>query len=676
MTKEMKKIQTDQSPAAPVAEKEQASLEIKDLRVSYNGLPVLNGIDLLLRRGDTLAIIGESGAGKTTLGLSILGLVEGLCRGEIFLNGQSLLTLPEEKWREKRGRDMAMVFQNVSQALHPLYTIRDQIAESIMVHGLMDKEQAKQRVFDMLHFVGFDRRKARAFPHQLSGGEKQKALITMALINDPGLLILDEPTASLDVLTKEEIIKLLKGLIREKMTLLITHDISVAARITDFMGVLYGGRILEWGPTRDLIANPRHPYTRGLLRSFPNMTTTKDLQGIPGRMTHGIAGCAFHPRCTQRIAICHREVPRLTDSGIRRIACHRGGIVPLMECLNVSKSFGLLKALDRVGMTIYEGETLSLVGESGSGKTTLAKTIMGLLSKDGGDIILAGDNTIWKKRGFYERVQMIFQNPSETISHRMTVLDAVREPLDIHKKGNREERRIQVKQVLDDVELPSDDEFLRKYPHHLSGGEIQRVAIARALIMNPRFLIADEPTSSLDVSVQAKILKLIMTLQEKRGLAILFITHDIALARKVSDRMAVMLTGRIIEKGPTHEVIGSPMHPYTESLIQLASALSHSHSEQNQGSRDFAGWNAGRADSGNRILPPSQRPVCKNQNKTGHEEVAPLRENQRKRPLKGCGFAPRCPVAIDNCFREVPELKGGYFHQVACFMRDASKGDQ
>ena len=236
MTKEIKKIQTDQSPAAPVAEKELTSLEIKDLRVSYNGLPVLNGIDLVLRRGDTFAIIGESGAGKTTLGLSILGLVEGLCRGEIFLNGQSLLTLPEEKWREKRGRDMAMVFQNVSQALHPLYTIRDQITESILVHGLMDKEQAKQRVFDMLHFVGFDRRKARAFPHQLSGGEKQKALITMALINDPGLLIMDEPTASLDVLTKEDIMGLLKGLIREKMTLLITHDISVASRLTDFMG--------------------------------------------------------------------------------------------------------------------------------------------------------------------------------------------------------------------------------------------------------------------------------------------------------------------------------------------------------------------------------------------------------------------------------------------------------
>ncbi|MGA1795107.1 MAG: ABC transporter ATP-binding protein [bacterium] len=666
----MYKNQGDERLIAPVAERDQACLEIRDLRVSYNGLQVLNGIDLTLHKGGTLAIIGESGAGKTTLGLSILGLGEGERRGEILLNGQSLLDLTEERLREKRGRDMAMVFQNVAEALHPLYTIRDQIVESILVHGLMDKERARQRVFDMLHVVGFDRRRARAFPHQLSGGEKQKALIAMALINDPGLLLLDEPTASLDVLTKEEIMGLLAGLIREKMTLLITHDISVAARLTDVMGVLYGGRIVEWGPTRDLIRNPRHPYTRGLLRSFPNMTTTKDLQGIPGRMTHGIPGCAFHPRCTQRIDICLREVPRLTGSGVRRIACHRGGIVPLMECVKVSKSFGALKALDRVGMTIYEGETLSLVGESGSGKTTLAKTIMGLFSKDAGDIILAGDTTVWKKRAFYERVQMIFQNPAETISHRMTVLDAVQEPLDIHKKGGREERRIRVKHALDDVELPSDDDFLRKYPHHLSGGEIQRVAIARALVLNPRFLIADEPTSSLDVSVQAKILKLIMTLQEKRGLAILFISHDIALARKVSDRMVVMLKGRIIEKGPTNEVIGAPMHPYTESLIRLASSLSRNPADRDLDGGEVTCPAAACAGAGIMEWGSLRFGAHENPANAGHGEGFPLRDDQRKAPVHGCGFAPRCPIAIDRCFREIPELRGGYFHQTACFMRE------
>jgi len=339
-----------------------------------------------------------------------------------------------------------------------------------------------------------------------------------------------------------------------------------------------------------------------------------------------------------------------------------------MECLNVSKSFGILQVLDRIGMTIYEGETLSLVGESGSGKTTFAKTIMGLLSKDGGDIILTGDAAVWKKREFYEQVQMIFQNPSETISHRMTVLDAVQEPLDIHKKGDREDRRIRVKQVLDDVELPMDDDFLRKYPHHLSGGEIQRVAIARALVLNPRLLIADEPTSSLDVSVQAKILKLIMTLQEKRGLAILFISHDIALARKVSDRMAVMLKGRIIEKGPTHEVIGSPMHPYTKSLIRLASSLSRTPSDQDFERCDMGCLAVDYTDSDMRNLPSPRFLGHRNPDKTGHEEVLPLREDHRKRPLHGCGFAPRCPIAINRCFREIPELKGGYFHQTACFM--------
>ncbi|MFZ5648930.1 MAG: ABC transporter ATP-binding protein [Bacillota bacterium] len=544
-------------------------LEIKGLSVSYGRLKVLSGIDLTLKKGEALSIIGESGAGKTTLGLSIMGLVEGSCSGEIICDGRNIIALAEEDRRRIRGNDIAMVFQNVEDALHPLYPVRDQVAEAVLVHGRGDKISAGKRALDTLYSTGLEYRQACSYPHQLSGGQKQKALIAMALVNDPKVLILDEPTASLDALTKAEMIALLKDLAKDKALLVITHDISTASGLTGRMAVLYGGRIVESGYTGDLLAAPRHPYTRGLLRSYPGMSTTKDLQGIPGRMRHGVPGCPFHPRCTQKIDICTKEAPVPVNTGGRIVSCHRGGIVPLLEVKKLSKSFDGLKAVQEVDLTLFEGETLALVGESGSGKTTLAKAIIGLFRPDAGEIRLEGEEPVKRTRDFYRRMQMVFQNPRESISHRMNVLQAVKEPLDIHRTGGEEQKTDQVRRVLDEVELPSDDEFLRKYPHHLSGGEAQRVAIARALVLNPKILIADEPTSALDASVQAKILKLLMNLQEKRGLAILLITHDIALARKVSDRMAVMLKGRIIEEGNTGELVSRPKHYYARRLLGM-----------------------------------------------------------------------------------------------------------
>ncbi|MFZ5651050.1 MAG: ABC transporter ATP-binding protein [Bacillota bacterium] len=545
-------------------------LEIKGLSVSYGSLNVLNCINLTLKKGEALSITGESGAGKTTLGLSIMGLAEGSCSGEIIYGGRNVLALAEEDRRRIRGNDIAMVFQNVEDALHPLYTVREQVAEALLVHGRGDKISAGKRALDILCSTGLEYHQACAYPHQLSGGQKQKALIAMALVNDPKILILDEPTASLDALTKAEIIVLLKELAKDKALLVITHDISTAASLTGRMAVLYGGRIVESGYTGDLLASPRHPYTRGLLRSYPIMSTTKDLQGIPGRMRHGVPGCPFHPRCTQKIDICPKETPVPENTGGRFIACHRGGIVPLLEVKKLCKSFDRMKAVQEVDLTLFEGETLALVGESGSGKTTLAKAIIGLLRPDAGKIRLEGEEVVKRTKDFYRRLQMVFQNPKESISHRMNVLQAVKEPLDIHRIGDEDQKKDQVRRVLDEVELHSDDDFLRKYPHHLSGGEAQRVAIARALVLNPKVLIADEPTSALDASVQAKILKLLMNLQEKRGLAILLITHDIALARKVSDRMAVILKGRIIEEGNTGELISRPKHNYTRRLLGLS----------------------------------------------------------------------------------------------------------
>ncbi len=547
-------------------------LRIEGLRVAYGGMDVISGLDLTLGRGEALSVIGESGAGKTTLGLSVVGLVEGRCSGKIMIKDMNILEAPGEVRRKLRGKTVAMVFQNVENSLHPLYTVRDQVAESIMAHGEKSRGAALARAVEILGATGLPDRWAGAYPHQLSGGQKQRALIALALANDPEVVILDEPTASLDVATKREIISLIKGLTGDKTTIMITHDISTAASFSGRLAVMYAGGIVEEGLAGDVLASPRHPYTRGLLRSYPDMFTTKDLQGIPGRAAPGVPGCPFHPRCTQRIAVCEKEKPVPAVSGGRLLACHRGGIAPLLVVEGLSKRFDSVRAVDGVNLTLYEGETLALVGESGSGKTTLAKLIMGIHRADSGAVTLEGERLADVRRaGFHRRVQMIFQNPGESISHRMNVLEAVREPLDIQGVGDAKERTSIVKKALNEVELSGDEDFLRKHPHLLSGGEAQRVAIARALVLNPKVLIADEPTSALDASVQAKILRLLLSLQEARGLAIILITHDIALARKVSDRMAVMLEGRIVEEGLTSAVINSPGHQYTKSLVGTSS---------------------------------------------------------------------------------------------------------
>ncbi|MCX8206850.1 MAG: ABC transporter ATP-binding protein [Methanothrix sp.] len=545
-------------------------LEISGLVARYGEHEVLRGIDLRLEKGDSLAIIGESGAGKTTLGLAMMRLTGARLDGKLLFDGMNLLEFSEDEMRRLRGDRMAMVFQNVEDALDPVYTAEEQVCEAISAHNKWSKTRIRERARALLTAVGLDEMRYRLYPHQLSGGERQRVLIAMALANDPDLLILDEPTASLDALTKADIVELLRSATSDRISIIITHDISLASSLSKKMAVLYSGAIMEMGRTADLIRNPKHPYTRGLLRSFPSMSTTKDLQGIPGRTIPGIGGCPFHPRCTQKMEICEREVPRPVELNGRQIACHRGGIVPLLEIRDVSKKFNGFHAVSHVTLTLYEGETVALVGESGSGKTTLAKILMGLIEPDSGEILLEGERARWDA-GFYRRVQMIFQNPKESISHRLNVLQAVREPLDVQKMGSEEERITSAMWALESAELPTDPEFLRRYPHQLSGGEAQRVAIARALVMHPKLLIADEPTSALDPSVQAKILRLLMDLQERMGLSILFITHDIALARKVSDRIAVMLRGSIVEEGPSGEVLREPAHWYTASLVECAS---------------------------------------------------------------------------------------------------------
>jgi peptide/nickel transport system ATP-binding protein len=548
-------------------------LEIKDLRVSYGQDVVLDGIDLELNTGEALAIVGESGTGKTTLGLSIMRLGEGTVQGTIRFNDRDLLVLSDEEMRPLRWNRIAMVFQNVNNVMNPVHTVLSQVAEPMIEHGLRNREEAQGRAAELLSQFGLPRSRFATYPHQLSGGEQQRALIAMALANDPELLILDEPLSSLDASARAEITERLKQIDNNCTKLVATHDLDTAGKLADRIAVLYGGKIMEMGPTRDVLSRPRHPYTRALIRAYPNMTTVKDLQGIKGRMTRPVSGCPFHYRCTQAIDICqHKPLQPVWSQG-RQIACHRGGIITLLAARNLTKSFGSLKAVDSVSLHIEGGETLALVGQSGSGKTTLAKTIMGIHQPAGGAVYL-GETKVGKRgQGFYRKVQMIFQNPGESLSHRLSVLEAVMEPMEVQGIGTREERERKAIQVLGEAELPQTEDFLHRYPHHLSGGELQRVSIARALVLDPELLIADEPTAFLDASVQAKILKLLLNLQEQRGLAILYITHDIAAARKVSDRIAVMLDGRIVEEGPSSEIVAAPKHDYTKSLLNSASAL-------------------------------------------------------------------------------------------------------
>ncbi|MFZ2470606.1 MAG: ABC transporter ATP-binding protein [Methanothrix sp.] len=543
-------------------------LRIRNLRVSFGKTEILRGIDLDLVPGDSISLVGESGTGKTTLALTLMGLHGGTASGAIQFQERDLLKISPDEYRKMRGLDMAMVFQNVEDALDPVYRVKDQIAETILNHSRPETSLLDERVSRLLSSVGLSLEKGRNYPHQLSGGERQRVLIAMAIANDPDLLILDEPTASLDALTKADIMSLFASAMSGRISLVITHDISLASRLTEQMAVLYAGRIVELGRAEEIVKNPRHPYTRGLIRSFPGMTTTKDLQGIPGQMAHGLPGCPFQQRCTQHIEICERLVPELVQLDGRLIACHRGGIVPLLQIRGLSKRFDSFAALQGIDLTLYEGETMAIVGESGSGKTTLSKIIMGLCDQDAGEIHLDGKKVGKRDAQFYRMVQMIFQNPKESVSHRMNILDAVMEPLVVQRVGSRQDQRERAIDAIKCVELPYDNDFLARYPHQLSGGEVQRVAIARALALGPKLLIADEPTSALDPSVQAKILKLLMNLQEKMGLAMLFVTHDIALARKVSDRMAVMLKGRIVETGATNEILSNPEHPYTRRLVE------------------------------------------------------------------------------------------------------------
>jgi peptide/nickel transport system ATP-binding protein len=548
-------------------------LRIENLKVNFNDVSILRGINLEVENGECIAVIGESGAGKTTLGLSIMGLLNGNAGGRIILDDTDILSLTGEEMRRMQWDRIAMAFQNSQNRLNPTHRILDQVAEPLIAHKRERKAGAREKAAELLIETGIISTKLSYYPHELSGGEQQRVLIAMALVNDPELLILDEPVSSLDAESRMDVLAFLRKAIAGRIVLVVTHNLSTAARLASRTATLYGGQLVELGPTEDVFSQPRHPYTRALLRSYPDMTTMKDLQGIKGKIDRRTTGCAFHPRCTQVIPVCREQVPLLDNHKGRLVACHRGGIVPALSATGLSKSFKSVKAVDNVSLILEHGETLALVGQSGSGKTTLARMLCGILEPDTGEVYLEQSKTDRHGLEFHRAVQLVFQNPGEALSHRLTVLESVREPLEIQNIGTKTERDRIAEKVIGEVELPTSGEFLDEYPHHLSGGELQRVNIARALVLDPDILIADEPTAFLDSSIQAKVLKLLLNLQENRGLSILFITHDLAVARKISDRIAIMQQGIIVEYGSTSRIITHPSCEYTRSLLDAAAGL-------------------------------------------------------------------------------------------------------
>ncbi len=601
-------------------------VDLRELTVTYSegdhALLALDGVDLTLSPGRVTALVGESGSGKTTLGMAMMGLLPENARpeGSIRLNGRELIGLSEKALNELRWSGVAMVFQNGAANLNPVYRVIDQVAEPLIQKLGMDRKSAVREAQESLVRMGLEPEEARRYPHQLSGGQAQRALLAMSVILDPEVLVLDEPTSALDARTKMFIAGVIRELReRRKAILLITHDLGLAKDAADDLAVLYLGRIMELMPARDLLDRPRHPYTWALARSYPGMDAVRDLGGIRGdaffRLVHAHSpgrgadhvhvhvdapgavhqdghappdGCLFQPRCTQSINECRSGEVSLIRTGDHQVRCLRGGMVDLLELRGVEKTFGGVKALRPTDLSLQAGEVFCLVGETGSGKTTLAMIAAAALDPDKGSRTFEGrDMDDWIRREYQTlapKIGLIHQNPAEAVSHRFTVFDIVAEPLRIQDgRRTKDQVRRLVLQALSDVHLSTSREFLGRYPHELNMGAVQRLCMARALVHDPVLLVADEPTSSLDPSVQAKVLRMLLELQIEKGLTMLFVTHDIGLARKIGDRIGVMLAGEIVEAGPAARILEKPQHPYTGLLIAGAKGLS----EPNQGGEDY-----------------------------------------------------------------------------------------
>lgn len=579
-------------------------LSVRDLRVRYaTGVTAVNGVEFTIEEHGTLAIVGESGAGKTSVARAVAGLLDpGLFTGSVRFRGEELVGMPEEQLRKLRWRRLAYAPQG--SPFNPVASLRDQVAEPMRLHLGLRREAAAARAAELAAEVGLDPALLDRYPHQLSGGQLRLALLAMALSCDPEVLILDEPTAGLDVITAGGFVESLLDAIAKRRAALIaiTHDLSLAGRLCARTMVLYAAEVAEFGETAMVLGDAAHPYTWALVNAFPLMGTTKELRairGAPPDLHRPPAGCRFHPRCPQAEAICERERPPLEEHRRRDISCLLGGIQPLLTLESVTKRYrgphgrgDAQPAVSGVTLDVRHGEVVGLIGPSGSGKSTLARMAAGALTPDGGRVRVAtggigrhevdpveppGED-LWlvsesRRRELRRTVQLIFQNPADALSPRMRVLELVREPLDVGTVGEASERDEACRQALGRAGLTPGPELLAAFPHQLSGGQLQRVAIARALVAQPRLLVADEPTSMLDASEQARLVQLLKGLQVDRGMGLLLVSHDIALVAKVADRIAVLDRGLLVELAPSADVCGHPSAPLTRRLIAASATV-------------------------------------------------------------------------------------------------------
>ena len=538
----------------------QPLLQVEGLSVVFEdaAAPAVDGSSWALRPGRVTALVGESGSGKSVSAMAVLGLLppSATVAGSIRHAGAELVGAGPEEYRAVRGAVFSLVSQEPMSAWNPVLTIGDQVTEAVRAHARMPRAAARERVLDLLREAGLGEpeRIARSYPHQLSGGQLQRALIAMALSQDPVAIVADEPTTALDVTVQADILDLLRRLrdTRGTAVLLITHDMGVVADLADDVVVMRDGRVVEHAPVRELFAAPREEYTRTLLDAVPHLGQRLARQDADAAVTarDRTAADGATP-AGERDVVVLEDVDVVYPGGRRRAP---------------------VRAADGVSLRIAAGEVLGLVGESGSGKSTLGQVVSGLLVPDRGRVVVDGLELAGAKRGDLRAVRrrtgIVFQDPASTLNPRWSVGACVAEPLRLHGDGSEAEDRARVLELLGMVGL--DAEHAVRYPHELSGGQRQRVAIARAVALDPAVLVADEPTSALDVSVQARVLEVFAELQARLGFACLFVSHNLAVVERVSDRVAVMQAGRIVETGPTARVLGDPQEEYTRRLVGAA----------------------------------------------------------------------------------------------------------
>jgi peptide/nickel transport system ATP-binding protein len=599
-------------------------LSVDDLTVTYaGGVRAVRGVSFSLDSGQVLGLAGESGSGKTTVGLSLLRLlpVSASVTGSVQLRGEDVLDAPWGRLRALRWAEASVVFQGAMNALNPVQTIADQICEPIVLHSKVSRAAARTRAASLLSDVGVPARRLGSYPHELSGGQRQRVMIAMALACEPDLIIADEPTTALDVIVQAQVLDLLAGLVRASGIgmIMVSHDLSVLSATCERLAVMYAGRLAEIGPSAALIDSARHPYTAILSRAFPHTGDPSSryapagLPGDPPDLREELAGCPFAPRCPHVIADCEtadvipvavaggdgghltgcirmRDSADLVSVGPRdpevaaEVAEGVAGPVPvtgsaaleareLRVVYPAQRGRGPARAVDEVNLSVAHGEIVALIGESGCGKSTLARALVGLVRPSAGEILRDGKQLRYGARDLTAHrraVQLILQDPGGALNPRQTVYDAVAEGPRLH--GMRDQLNERVYSALSRAGLRPPEHFAARYPHQLSGGQQQRVVIAGALALDPSVLVADEPVSSLDASVRGEILRLLLDLRDQLSLSAVIISHDLGVAWNIADRVAVMYLGRIVEAGPVADVLLHPRHPYTQALVSVLSA--------------------------------------------------------------------------------------------------------